>query len=387
MKMTSRERVLSVLNYEIPDRVPIVIGASNATGIKIRPYRKIKEILGIQSEDRYLYDWPELGSALPDERVMQRLNSDVRGVFDRFPLAVYTRNQSRPAHSPFVDDWGNGQMEISPDNWYPGIHPIPDAKTIEDLDAYPWPNMDDPYRTAHLRDEVRKLHEENQFAIMGVPWLMFPFERAIGLQGMEKFLLNMATEQDFAQELLNRINRLCMVNMGHFLDQCGDMIDMIKIGDDLGTQENLMISPRMYRKMLKPLHAEMISLIKQKTKAKVFFHTDGDVFNLIDDFIEIGVDVLNPIQTSAGKMSNLEELKNKYDKRILFCGAIDTQKILPYGSPDEVTQEVRRVMNQLGKGGGYMVATVHTVMNEVPAENILAMVDAVEKYGYYPLKG
>jgi uroporphyrinogen decarboxylase len=387
MAMTSRDRVKTVLNYEIPDRVPLIIGVSNATGIKIKPYRGIKKILEIESEDRFIYDWPELGSALPDERIMQRLHSDARGVLDRFPKEVYKRNQSRPAHTPFIDDWGNGQMEIEPDNWYPGIHPMPEAKTLEELDAYPWPNMDDPYRTAHVRDQVIKLHQENKYAIMGTPWLMFPFERAFGLQGLEKFLLNMATEQDFAQELLNRINRLCKINMEHFLDQCGDMIDIIKIGDDLGTQENLMISPRMYRKMLKPLHAEMIELIKQKTKAKVFFHTDGDVFNLIDDFIEIGVDILNPIQTSAGKMSNLEELKKKYDKRIIFCGAIDTQKILPYGTTEEVKQEVKRVMNILGEGGGYMVATVHTVMNEVPPENVLAMVDAVEEFGYYPLQG
>jgi len=385
MKMTSRERVHAVLNFDVPDRVPIIIGVSNATGIKIRPYRGIKKILGIESEDKYLYDWPELGSALPDESVLLRLSSDVRGILDRFPKEVYERNQKRPDHSPFIDDWGNGQMEISPDNWYPGIHPLPNAKTIQDLDQYHWPDMTDPFRTSHIREQVKKLNEENRYAIMGTPWLMFPFERAIGLQGLEQFLLNMATEQDFAQELLNRINQLCMVNMGNFLGQCGDDLDIIKIGDDLGTQENLMISPRMYRKMLKPLHAQMIALIKQKTKAKVFFHTDGDVFDLIDDFIEIGVDILNPIQTSAGKMSNLQELKKKFDKRIIFCGGIDTQKILPSGTTDEVKQEVKRVINILGAGGGYMVATVHTIMNEVPPENVLALVDAVEEYGYYPL--
>ncbi len=386
MTMTSRERVQAVLNHEIPDRVPIIMGVSNATGIKIRPYQGLKKILGIESEDKFIYDWPELGTALPDERIMQRLHSDVRGLLDRFPREVYERNKNRPPHSPFIDDWGNGQMEIGPDNWYPGIHPMPNVKTIEELDSYPWPDMDDPYRTSHLREEADKLHRENQYAIMGTPWLMFPFERAIGLQGLEQFLTNMATEPDFAQELLIRINKLCMKNMSHFLDQCGDVLDIIKIGDDLGTQDNLMISPRMYRKMLKPLHAEMIALIKQKTKAKVFFHTDGDVFNLIEDFIEIGVDVLNPVQTSAGKMSNLEELKNQFGKRIVFCGAIDTQKILPSGTPDEVKQEVKRVINILGKDGGYMVASVHTIMNEVPAENILAMVDAVQEFGAYPLK-
>jgi len=386
MTMTSRERVQAVLNHETPDRVPIIIGVSNATGIKIRTYRELKKIMGVEGEDHFIYNWPELGTALPDERVMQRLHSDVRGLLDRFPKEVYEKNQNRPPHSPFIDDWGNGQMEIGPDNWYPGIHPMPNAKTTEELDTYPWPDMDDPYRTAHLRAQASKLHAENQYAIMGTPWLMFPFERAIGLQGLEQFLTNMATEPDFAQELLIRINKLCLKNMSHFLDQCGDVLDIIKIGDDLGTQDNLMISPRMYRKMLKPLHAELISLIKQKTKAKVFFHTDGDVFNLIEDFIEIGVDILNPIQTSAGRMSNLEELRDKYGKRIVFCGGIDTQKVLPNGTPEEVKREVKRVINLLGRDGGYMVASVHTIMNEVPAENILAMVDAVEEFGTYPLK-
>jgi len=385
MSMTPRERVQMVLNHEVPDRVPIILGVSNATGIKITPYRGMKKLLGISSEDRYIYDWPELGTALPDDSIMLRLHSDVRGVLDRFPLEVYQRNQSRPPHAPFIDDWGGGQMEVGPEEWYPGIHPIPDATTIDVLEKYPWPNMDDPYRVAHVRAEAQRLNAENRYAILATPWLMFPFERGFEMQGMEKFLMNLAMEPDFTQELLNKNSQLCMRLMDHFLDECGDLIDMIKIGDDLGTQEKLMISPRMYRRMLKPLHAAMISMIKQKTSAKIFFHTDGDVFDLIEDFIEIGVDVLNPIQTSAGKMSDLSELKNRYGKNIVFCGAIDTQEILPHGSPDQVKQEVRRVMSILGKGGGYMVAPVHTVMNEVPAENILAMVDAVEEFGKYPL--
>ncbi|MBA3073791.1 MAG: hypothetical protein FP831_09360 [Anaerolineae bacterium] len=385
MTLTSRERVQAVLNHEKPDRVPIIMGVSNATGIKIRPYRGLLKMLNLDVEEKYIYDWPELGTALPDERVMQRLHSDVRGVLDRFPLEVFQRNQSRPEHTPFFDDWGGGQMEIAPEEWFPGIAPIPDATTVDVLEKYPWPDMDDPYRVAHVRAQAKELHDANQYAIMATPWLMFPFERAFEMQGMEKFLMNLAVEPDFAQELLNKNNQLCMQLMRNFLDECGDLIDIIKIGDDLGTQESLMISPRMYRRMLKPLHAEMIAMIKQKTKAKVFFHTDGDVFDLIEDFIEIGVDVLNPIQTSAGKMSDLEGLKQRYNKRIVFCGAIDTQKVLPYGTPDQVRQEVKRVINILGKDGGYMLATVHTVMNEVPPENILAMVDAVEEFGKYPL--
>ncbi|MCU0489285.1 MAG: uroporphyrinogen decarboxylase family protein, partial [Anaerolineales bacterium] len=153
-----------------------------------------------------------------------------------------------------------------------------------------------------------------------------------------------------------------------------------KIGDDLGMQDRLMISPRMYRRLLKPIHADYIAFIKERTKARVFFHTDGDVFDLIDDFIEIGVDILNPIQTAAGKMANLAELKSRFGKNLVLCGAVDTQRILPFGTPAEVRQEVRRVLDILSPGGGYMLASVHTIMEEVPPENILAMVDAVVDY-------
>jgi len=387
MALTSRERVQAVLNHETPDQVPVIIGVSNATGIKMVPYQAIKRLTGIEAPDEYIYDWPELGTALPDEATMQRLHSDVRGVHDRFPQAVLQRNKTRPPHVNFIDDWGSGQMEIEEGVWYPGVHPLAEATTIEEVDAYTnWPDMDDPFRVAHVKAQAQQLAADNQYAIMATPWLLFPFERAHAMQGLDKFLYNMAIEKDFSRYLLEKIYSYCKTLMGHFLDELGENVDIIKIGDDLGTQESLLISPKMYREFLKPIHADFISFIKSRTKAKVFFHTDGDVFNLIDDFIEIGVDILNPIQTSAGRMSNLAELKSRYGGRIVFCGAVDTQKVLPYGSPAEVRDEVKRVINALGEGGDFMLASVHTIMNEVPAENVLAMVDAAVEYGKYPLK-
>lgn len=386
MGMTSRERVKTVLAHEVPDRVPIIMGVSNATGIKMIPYQGVKKLAGINAPDEYIYDWPELGSAKVDEATMLRLHSDVRGVLDRFPKEVYERNRNRPPHTPCIDCWGTGQVEIEPGVWYPGVHPLAEATTIDAIERYPWPDMDDPYRVAHVKEQASKLAQEDQFAIMGTPWLLFPFERAFAMQGMDTFLLNMAMYPDFAKALLRKITDLCKTLMGHFLEAAGENLDIIKIGDDLGTQEKLMISPRMYRQILKPFHAEFIEFIKARTRAKIFFHTDGDVFDLIEDFVEMGVDILNPIQTSAGKMSDLQGLKERYGKNIVFCGAIDTQHILPSGTPQEVRQEVKRVINILGEGGGYMVASVHTVMNEVPPQNILAMVDAVEEFGYYPLK-
>jgi len=151
-------------------------------------------------------------------------------------------------------------------------------------------------------------------------------------------------------------------------------------------EQSLLMSPAMYRRILKPIHAEYIAYIRERTTAKVFFHTDGDVFDLLDDLVEIGVDIVNPIQTSAGRMSDLTGLKARYGDRVSFCGAIDTKRVLPTGTPSDVRAEVGRVIRELGPGGGYLVAAVHTIMEDVPAENILAMVDAAQELGRYPLR-
>lgn len=387
MPVTPRERVLTTINHEQPDRIPLVIGVSNATGIKMKPYKGIKAITGIDAPDRYLYDWPELGTAEIDEETMLRLHSDVRGVLDLEPENVRQRNRERDPHSDCISSWGSGQTEIVPGDWYPGVHPIPEARTLQDLEDYPgWPDMSDPSRIAHVKESARLLAEQNQFAILATPWLLFPFERAHAMQGMEAFLMNMVANRDFARALLEKIAVYCKQLMGPFLEQLGDNVDIIKIGDDLGTQESLLISPKMYRDLLKPVHADFIRFIKARTRAKVLFHSDGDVAPLIEDFIEIGVDILNPIQTSAGKMSDLLSLKKRFGDNIVFCGGIDSHRILPYGSVTDVREEVRRVIQMLGPGGGCMIGAVHTVMNDVPPENVLAMVDAVEEFGHYPLK-
>jgi len=386
MPMTSRERVLTAINHEQPDRIPVVIGANNATGIKMKPYQGIKDLAGIQAPDNYIYQWPELGTAEIDEATMCRLHSDVRGVLDLEPEKVLRRNRERDPHSDYIDSWGSGQTEITPGDWSPGIHPLANASTAEDLEHYQgWPDMSDPSRIAQVRETAGNLAAENQFAILATPWLLFPFERAHAMQGMEPFLLNMAMDPGFALTLLEKIADYCKQLMGRFLEELGDNVDIIKIGDDLGTQNSLLISPQMYRDILKPVHADFISFIKSRTRAKIMFHSCGDVGPLIGDFIDIGVDILNPIQTSTGSISDLPALKKRFGKNMVFCGGIDSHRILPFGSVAEVREEVRRVMQILGPGGGCMIGPVHTVMNDVPPENILAMVDAVEEFGHYPL--
>jgi uroporphyrinogen decarboxylase len=387
MPMTPRERVLATLAHDVPDRVPIVLGPSNATGIKMGTYRRIKALAGIDAPDEYLYDWPELGTARLDDATLRRLHGDVVPILDRFPAHIRERNANREPGSPYIGDWGSGHLAAGPDDWFPGINPLVDATTAEEVEAYAWPDMTDPTRFEGIRAEAQRLRDEGVYATMGTPWLAFPLERAFAMQGTETFLANLAGEPELAEALLHRTGELCKALMDGFLRECGDLVDMVKIGDDLGSQVGLLMSPAMYRRMLKPIHADLIASIRSRTAAPIVFHTDGDVFGLLDDFIEIGVDVLNPVQASTGGMSDFAGLKRRFGDRLVFCGGMDTHRILPLGTPDEVRAEVRRVIGTLGAGGGYMLGAVHTVMSDVPAENVLAMVDAVEEFGHYPLAG
>jgi uroporphyrinogen decarboxylase len=377
---------MTALEHREPDRVPIVIGVSNATGIKALPYRRLAANLGLEPGDRYIYDWPELGTALPTEAILERLGTDVRPVFDAFPGWLRERHASRPPHAPFIDDWGTGQVELDDGAWFPEIHPMADAVALDAIEAYPWPDMDDPSRVAHVREAAARIRADGEFAVMATPWLLFPLERAYAMQGLEPFLANLALEPEFAEALLRRIAALCMRLMGHFLDALGPNVDIIKIGDDLGTEQSLLMSPAMYRRTLKPIHAEYIAFIRERTPARVFFHSCGDVSPLLDDFVDIGVDILNPVQTSTGGLADLGALKRRYGERLTFCGAIDTKRVLPEGTPDEVRAEVRRVIGALAPGGGYLLAAVHTIMNEVPPENVLAMVDEAMRVGRYPIR-
>ena len=382
--LSSRERVMMAIEHKKPDQVPLIFGADLTTGIQARVYQQLKASLNIECDDRYLYDWHELGAIDPDESVLQRLGSDSRGVHDRFPKSTYERNRLRAPHSPHIDDWGVGSPEVSPGSFYPGIHPLKNATTVEDIENYKfWPDMQDPDRVQGVAERAAKLADENQYAIFGSPWLMFPLERATQLQGMETCFMTLAQNPDFAVALLNHISGLCKTHMANFLNAAGDNLDIVVIGDDLGTQESLLISPRMYRKLIKPIHADYISFIKMHTRAKIYFHTDGDVFPLLDDLVEIGVDILNPIQTSAGRMSDIKTLKQRFGSQLTFCGGVDTQRLLPSGTPGEIRDEIKRLIEILGPDGGYLLASVHSITNDVPAENILAMTDAVKEFGKY----
>jgi uroporphyrinogen decarboxylase len=153
------------------------------------------------------------------------------------------------------------------------------------------------------------------------------------------------------------------------------------MADDLGTQVGGLFSPSVYRRFFKPRLAEIIAFVKRRTRARVFFHSCGAVYPFIPDLIEMGVDILNPVQVSAAGMGDTAKLKSEFGSELTFWGAIDTQRVLPFGRPEEVRDEVRRRLDDLAPGGGYVMATVHNIQDGVPPENVLAMLDALREYG------
>jgi uroporphyrinogen decarboxylase len=162
------------------------------------------------------------------------------------------------------------------------------------------------------------------------------------------------------------------------LQEVGPYADVVVFGDDIAFQDRPMVDLKRYRNMIKPRHQRMIDLIKCKSQAKVLYHCCGSVQALIPDLIEIGVDALNPVQVSSVGMDTAE-LKANFGNQMCFWGAIDTARVLPFGSPDDVRNETHRRIRDLAVGGGYVLAAVHNIQEDVPPENILAMVDAVQQ--------
>jgi uroporphyrinogen decarboxylase len=194
--------------------------------------------------------------------------------------------------------------------------------------------------------------------------------------------MDLLLNREFIETLMEKILEVCLGIGKRLLEEIGEYVDLVFVHDDLATTESLMMSPQLYREIIKPRHKKIFDLIKEMTQAKVIYHCDGAIYPLIGDFIEIGVDALNPVQVSA-KGVDTDTLKQEFGNRLSFWGAIDTSYVLPKGSPEEVREEVQKRINHLKKGGGYVAAPVHNILDEVPPENIVAMYKTALEIGRY----
>lgn len=376
--MKPRERLLTSLRHREPDRIPLDLGAMMTT-IETGAYDKLKLHLGIEAETKtFMRD-----HVIPDEQILKLLGVDTR----------YVRmNPSKSRKAPddigdsYMDEWGIVWGKSESSLYYDPIDPpLAKVQSLGELGNYTFPNPYDPKRVEGLREQAEALYNNTDYAVIADAPQQGIFETACLLRGFGNFLEDLALRENFAKELLSRICDFMIGLYNHFLSAVGEYVQVVIVGDDVAMQDRPLISPLLYRRVVKPFHGKLWSSIKKRTEAYLFLHACGSVYPLIPDFIELGVDILNPVQVSAADMST-QRLKKEFGQKLTFWGAIDTQKILPYGSPEEVELEVKKTIEDLAPGGGYVLCAVHNIQADVGPENILTMYSSARKYGNYPKK-
>jgi uroporphyrinogen decarboxylase len=382
--MLPRERVLATLAHREPDHVPLDIGGTDVTGINVQTYRRLLPLLGcpLPAEIPVLDLVTQIAAI--DEGALERLDAHCRGFF---PAASSTWEfvQKENAEARwFTDEWGITWRMPLPHGHYYDIarHPLAGA-TLEEVRCHPWPDPADSARRAGLRQALESTHAGGRHAVIlsGISG-GGPMELGAWLAGFSNFFAALIADPALADELLDRALEIKLRYWQAILPEVADYVDIISESEDLGVQDRLMVSPRTFRAHIKPRLRQLIQGVKAVApNVKVLLHSDGAILPILPDLIEIGVDILNPVQVSAAGMGDTAFLKREYGRDLVFWGAIDTQHVLPFGSPAEVETEVRRRIDDLAPGGGYVLASVHNIQADVPAANVIAMREAWRRYG------
>jgi uroporphyrinogen decarboxylase len=310
-------------------------------------------------------------TAYVDEKILQHFSIDTRHVRPG-NKALQDPRKPYEEDAVFFDNWGVGR-KIS--GGYANInhHPLQKAKSLSDIENYDWPDPDEEFDYTGLQERTKKLYDQGEFAIvgcMGSPGNTF--EQAWYLRGLSEFFLDMVMQKDISHAIMRKVVEHRKRNAELFLEEVGKYLDVVQVADDLGGQENSLMSPATYREMIKPYQAELIAHIKKFTKARIYHHSCGSIQNLLDDMIEIGIEILNPVQATAAGMET-DQLKKRFGDELTFWGAIDTVHVLPYGSVYDVRKEVKTRIRDLSRNGGYVLGSVHNMQIDVPPENVEAM--------------
>jgi len=385
--MLARERVLMALNHEEPDRVPIDLGSTPVTGICRNAYVHLLASLSLSPREIRVVDILQQLASL-DEDVLQALEVDFRPIITNPPAAFRLQLRDEGDYETYYDQWGAKLSRPKVGGYYFDYveHPIKDS-TLQALERYSWPDPDDPSRYEGLREQAQSLRERTPHALVGTCDLGTDIlARPQWIRGYAASMLDLAADPDFAEAFLERLTQIAVRAWSRFLDEVGEYLDVAAFYDDLGMQDRPLISPAMYRRLVKPRHARIIETIKARTKAKVFMHSCGAVSEFIPDIIEIGVDILNPVQVSAAGMGDTAELKRRYGQHLTFWGgACDSQRVLPFGTPAEVQKETRRRIADLAPGGGFVFAPIHNIQDDVSGEKTLALYRTALEQGRYPI--
>jgi uroporphyrinogen decarboxylase len=382
--MTSRDRVLKAVRREIPDRVPIDLGG-NQTGIHRVAYAALVRHLGIRDDVVILDAVQQL--ARPCEAVLERLRVDTRYIFAGaardWKGGIVKRQRNGRTWHDLTDEFGVTWSMADDGGLFMDIshHPLADA-TLSDIANYPFPRGDDPGRFGGLREKAARIRKETPYAVVsGISGVVY--EICWYLRGLEQWFIDMRTQPEFCEALLDQTLKFWLDWFRAFFDEVGELVDVIMIGDDLAAQHGPLFDPRFYRRIVQPRHRRLIQYIRSRTRAAIWYHTCGSCIDFVPDLIENGINVLNPVQTSAARMDP-RVLKERFGRKIAFWGGgCDTQHVLPFGTPAAVAAHVRKNVEIFKEGGGYVFNNVHNIQADIPPENVLAMFDAAYEAGAY----
>jgi uroporphyrinogen decarboxylase len=380
--MTSRERVMQSLNHQEPDRIPIDLGATIVSSIARKAYIELKQYLGMPVEQINMLDYVQ---QLPyvDDGLMERFGVDFRMVQLPAATAIGVDIIEEGEYYAFFDRWGSKlHMPKKGGLYFDWVDfPIKEA-TMSALDGYCWPQLDTIEVNLQLGKQAKHLYETTDYALVGSAVIGGGiFEQPARVMGLESFLMALVAEPAFADRLMEKITDIYIESCDRYLEYVGPYIQVFTFWDDLVGQNGWIINPKLYRRLIKPKHKRLVEAIKKKTNAKLFFHSCGAARDLIPDLIDLGFDILNPVQVSAKGMDT-RELKAEFGKDIVFWGGgVDTQQVLPFGKPQEVADEVKRRIDELAPGGGFVFAAVHNIQAFVPPENIVVAFDTALEYG------
>ena len=399
--MNSRERVLRAINHHQPDRVPIDLGGTRQSGIAASTYHRLKDHLGTSSTTRVFDVYQMLAEV--ERPVVQRFGADVVGLY-RPAVALGIRNENwKPwrlfdgtpvevpgGFQPITDS--NGDLVLLRDEtpiarmpedgfYFDRLEKYPGAAHVE-LERFQPPLMSDE-ECDHFRHQAAALYQNTDFAIvapLGPPYELF---YGLGTGDFESWMVTLATEPDYVDALCEKLVEAWLENLKRFVLAVGDRVQVLQICDDFGTQQSPFISVKMFRERFMPFYKRGLDWIHENTQMKVMLHSDGALFPLIPSLIEMGVDILNPIQTSAKGMDPLR-LKEEFGDRLVFWGAsLDCQQTLPFGTPEQVAREVEEHIHVFAPGGGYVFAPVHNIQAGVPPENVISMFDTAQSLASY----
>lgn len=368
--MNSRERVLMALDHREPDKMPIDLG-SPVSGIAVISYNKLKGKLGVETKTEVIDKMQQLAKV--DEEILRKFKVDTRHVW------AESKTLKR-GNNPYTDEWGVKRAMPKGGYYYDMVwNPLAEAD-ISKIKKYKGPPTEELGITKELEKKAKYLYENTDYALITT----FPgiFEKAWELRGVERLLMDVALDKKLTVVLFDKVLEIELEIYEKLLAYVGKYIQLIMFTEDLGREDGLLFSPKFYREVLKRCQKKLIQAIKKHTQAKIAMHSDGAIRPLLKDFVEVGVDVINPVQARAKDMDT-KRLKKDFGKDLCFWGAIDTQKILPFGTPHEVKEEVKRRIEDLAPGGGYLLASCHNIQADVPPENIEAMFEAARDYGKY----